>query len=244
MDRGGRLVDLDEGSARLDQGLELGAEDRHEGLRDIISMAVDLAGSRAEPAGQGVGARQRHLERARRPGRRVPVLRHHAQARGSRDGLDDLDAVLLIVTTCADAPLGRERPDAGEVTVELGGEEACPPHLAITDDVDASLLLVAQGQVDRVIEHLGEIGGTELASFGGLDAGDEPRRPGMRADDAGAELTAHPAVPSLIEANANSLAGLVTNIRERTVSLIPASSRSRLKPSSSQARPGRPPNTW
>ena len=106
--------------------------------------------------------------------RRVPILGHHAQAVGRGDRLEHLETVLLIVGAGAKPPVGGQRPDAGHVPVELGGEEAGAPHLAVAHDVDAGFLLVAQREVDRVVEHLLEIDRAELAALRGRDAGDEP----------------------------------------------------------------------
>ena len=82
--------------------------------------------------------------------------------------------MLLVVATGAEQPVGRACPDAGQVAVELGGEEAGAPHLAIADDVDAGALLVADREIHAVVEHLGQIGRAELAPLGGRDPGHEP----------------------------------------------------------------------
>ena len=126
--------------------------------------------------------------------------------------------------------------------VELGREEAGPPHLAVADDVDAGLLLVAQRQVDRIVEHLLEVDRAEPAPFGFGDPGHEPGRPRMRADDTRAKDLGHPSPPSIV-ANANARAGFVTNRPARTVASIPPASIVALKPSSSQPSPGDPPYT-
>ncbi len=87
-----------------------------------------------------------------------------AEPVGRRDRLEDLEAVLLVVPADADPPVGRQRPDPGQVPVELGGEEAGPAHLAVADDVDPGLGLVAQREVDAVVEQLGEVGRPVLAT--------------------------------------------------------------------------------
>ena len=156
------------------QPFDLGAEDRHERLRGGIALRVDLARPVGQPAGQRVRPGQRHLERPGAALRRVAVLGDDAETVGSGDRFEHLEAVLLVVPACAQTAVGRECPDAGQVRVELGGEEAGPSHLAVADDVDAGRLLVVQGKVDRVVEHLLEVGGSELATLRSGDPGDEP----------------------------------------------------------------------
>ena len=85
--------------------------------------------------------------------------------------------MLLVVAARAQPPVRGQRPDARQVPVELGGEEAGPAHLAVGDHVDAGRLLVPDREVHGVVEHLREVGRPELATLGGLDAGHEPRRP-------------------------------------------------------------------
>ena len=179
MDRRRRVVDLDEGRAGRDQPFELGAEDRHERLGRVVAVRVDLARAVGQPARQRVRPGQGHLEGACRPGPGEGELGDDAEAGRRGDRLDDREAVLLVVAARTQPPGGGQRPDAGQVAVELGGEEARPPHLAVAHDVDAGGLLVAQGEVDRVVEHLGQVRRTELAAFGRVDPGHEPRRPGM-----------------------------------------------------------------
>ena len=147
-----------------------------------------------------------------------------AQAVGRGDRLEDVEPVLLVVAAGTEAPVGRARPDAGQVAVELGGEEAGPAHLAVADDVDAGPLLVADREVDAVVEHLREIGRAELAALGGVDPGHEPRRPRVRADharqqaaravgraDRSGRAGRSAGRGSIGAANANARAGLSTN---------------------------------
>ena len=94
--------------------------------------------------------------------------------------------------------------------VELGGEEAGPAHLAVADDVDAGLLLVADREVDRVVEHLGEVGRPELAALRGVDA--RPRTTTGRACEpttlvSSRRSCAH--LRSIGSAKANARAGFV-----------------------------------
>ena len=191
MDRRRRLVDLDRGGARRDQRLELGAQDRDEGLRRRVPVAVDLTRPVGQPAGQRVRPRQGHLQRSRRARRCVPIFGHHTQPVGRGDRFEHLEAVLLVVGAGAQPSVGGQRPDTGHPPVELGGEEAGAPHLAVAHDVDARLLLVAQREVDRIVEHLIEIDRAELAALRGCDARHEPRGPRMRADDARAQDRGH-----------------------------------------------------
>jgi len=103
--------------------------------------------------------------------------------------------MLLVVCPRPQASCRRQSPDSGDATEELRGEEAGAPHLAVADDVDARLFLVAEGKIDGVVEHFLEVSRTELATLGGRDARHEPRRPGVRAHDAGAQLLGHPTPP-------------------------------------------------
>ena len=85
---------------------------------------------------------------------------------GRLDGLEHLEAVLLVVTGRTQAALGLERRDTGEVAIELGREEADPPHLTLGDDIDPGVLLVAHGDVDRVVLELADVPRAQLAAFG------------------------------------------------------------------------------
>ena len=103
--------------------------------------------------------------------------------------------MLLVVAAGTQPARGGEWPDAGQVLVELGGEEAGPAHLAVADDVDAGFFLVVDREIDRVVEHLGQVVGAELAALRGIDAGHEPRRSRVRADHAGQQSIASCAHP-------------------------------------------------
>ncbi len=82
---------------------------------------------------------------------------------------------MLLVMAAGPQPARRRRvAEAAEVAVELGREEAGPPHLAVGDDVDAGLLLVAQGGVDRVVERLPQVCRAELAPGSGRHRGHQP----------------------------------------------------------------------
>ena len=87
--------------------------------------------------------------------------------------------MLLVVAGRADPPLRLERPQAREVAVELGGEEACAAHLAVGDDVDSGLLLVAERGVDRVVLELGDVDRAKLTASGGGHTDNQPRRMGV-----------------------------------------------------------------
>ena len=109
------------------------------------------------------GPGQRHLEGPRRPGARVLELLDHAQAPGRGDGLEHLEAVLLVVPARTQpAPRLASGATPGEVPIELGREEAHAAHLAVGHDVDAGLLLVAQGQVHGVVLDLADVGRSQL----------------------------------------------------------------------------------
>ena len=240
VDRRRRLVDLDDRRARVGEAVELGLEDRDEGLRRRDAGRVDLAGPGPQPARQRVRTGQGDLERAGRPpfGRRE--LRDDAEPVRCGDRLEDLEAVLLIVAAGAKQAIGRQRADAGQVAVELGGEEAGAAHLAIRDHVDPGRFLVVDREIDGIVEHLGEVGRAELATLRRRDPGDEPAGMGVRPDDAGQELFVTHRSTS---ANANARAGLSTKSCASDLGV-----RGRAPPSQSlnsrrrYARPGEPPN--
>ena len=191
----GSSIWMNVGAGR-DQALELRPEDRHERLGRGVALAVDLARAVGQPARQRVRPGQRHLERPRRARSRrsgTPRRRRGRRARRSARGPRS-DA----------AGRGRRHPSRRSggsartpvrCAVELGGEEAGPAHLAVADDVDAGLLLVAQGEVDGVVEHLVEIGRPELAALGGGDPGHEPRRAGRASRRRWCRSSAHALPP-------------------------------------------------
>ena len=110
----------------------------------------------------------------------------------------------------AEPPVRRQRPDARQVAVELGGEEAGPAHLAVADHVDPGPLLVVDREVDAVVEQLREVRGAVLAALGGRDRVGEPAGVGVRPDDARQQrLVAH----GRTSVNANARAGLSTKRR-------------------------------
>jgi hypothetical protein len=54
------------------------------------------------------------------------------------------------------APRGK-LAQARHMTVKLGGEEAHPAHLAVGDDVNPGVFLVAQGHIYRVVLRLDHV---------------------------------------------------------------------------------------
>ena len=118
-----------------------------------------------------------------RPRAGVAVLLHDTKALRCSDGLQDREAVLLVVAARPQAPPRGERCYPGEVSVELGREEAGAAHLTIRDDVDASLLLVAQGKVDGIVLDLADVRGAKLAAFGGGHRQLQPGWAGVRSTD-------------------------------------------------------------
>ena len=87
--------------------------------------------------------------------RAYPVFGYDTEPVGCRDRLDDLEPMLLVVAAGPQPTVGGQRADAGQMPVELGGEEAGPTHLAVAHDVDAGRLLVLDREVDCVVQHLG-----------------------------------------------------------------------------------------
>ncbi len=133
---------------------------------------------------------------------------------GAAIGFEDLEPVLLIVGTGAEPPVRRKRPNAGEVLVELGREEAGAAHLAVAHHVDAGVLLVAQRHIDGVVEHLREVHRSEFAALA--------RRPGPTTSQDGRACDPTTLVRSAsvigrflhrCVANAKARAGLRTNRR-------------------------------
>ena len=98
VDGGGRLVDLDVAGAGLDQPLELGGEDGHEGAGGCDAVGIDLARPVRQAARQREGSWQRDLDGSARPRPGVLELLDDAQAIGRADVLVHREAMLLIVT--------------------------------------------------------------------------------------------------------------------------------------------------
>ena len=122
--------------------------------------------------------------------------------------------------------------------VELGGEEPGPAHLSVADDIDPGRLLVTDRDVHAVVEHLGEVGRSELAALGGGDARGEPAGMGVRPDDARQErLVAHAGTSE----NANARAGLSTKNRCRSAAFRPRASMAPLNWPRRKVSPGEPP---
>src|SRR5215210_2281644 len=144
-----------------------------------------------------------------------------------------------VVRANAQPPLRRQRSDAGQVPVELRGEEARPAHLAVADDVDPGPLLVADREIHTILEQLGEVGRPVLASLCGRDRRCEPSGVCVRPDDTRQQwLVTH----RLTSENANARRGLSTKSRWRT----PSGSWGSIsggKASNNQASPGEPPKT-
>src|SRR5207245_3518295 len=103
---------------------------------------------------------------------------------------------------------------------------------------DASRFLVADREIDRLVEHLGEIRGAELAALGGRDPRHEPAGMGMRSDNAGQESVGHRPT----SANANARAGFCTKRRSLVAAPSPWWSIRALNSRSRYERPGEPPN--
>ncbi len=91
--------------------------------------------------------------------------------------------MLLVVAARAQPTVRRQWLDAGQVPIELGGEEARSAHLAVGHDIDPGVGLVAQREVDGVIEDLGDVRGTQVPASGGIHREREPARTGVRPDD-------------------------------------------------------------
>src|SRR5262245_26328512 len=238
MDRGRRLVDLDDVCACVDEAAELGLEDRDERLSGCDPVLVDLAGAVPEAARERVRPGQRDLERPRRPRPGRGELGDDPETVRCGDRLEHLEAVLLVVAGRPEQPLRRQGPDASQVAVELGREEACPAHLAVADHVDPSLLLVADRDVDAVGQELLEVRRTELAALGGRDAGREPAWMGVRPDHARQQLLVTHETAS---AKANARAGASTNMDRRTDSGIPRASSRSVNSRRRYDKPGPPP---
>ena len=152
--------------------------------------------------------------------------------------------MLLVVAARAEPPIGRQRPNAGQVAVELGREEAGAAHLAvaITTSIPA-VLLVADREIDRVVEHLGEVRRPELAALGRRDPGDEPD--GRACDPTTLVRSARGSsgATSMDAANAKP-GGVVDEQAVADRGIEPARVHQLgVNPSSSQVSPGSPPKT-
>src|SRR5262249_51235673 len=98
------------------------------------------------------------------------------------DLLDDRIAFTLVVARSARDTAGGDRLQAGDMAVERCGKKARAAHLAIAHDVDAGIFLVAERQVDGVVERLLNVNWAIFAALGGCERGKEPGRPGIRSD--------------------------------------------------------------
>ena len=236
---GGR--DLDERGALSDERAHFVREDRDEGLRRSDAVRVDTAAD--QPPGERERPGDSDLERPAGPSPRIAELLDHAKPFGSGDRLDDLEAVLLVVAGRADPPLGLERPQAREVSVELGGEEARAAHLAVRDDVDAGVLLVAERGIDRIVLELGDVDGAKLTASGSGHADDQPRRMGVRAHDARCQIAAEPRRRLRHEtpAKTNARPGLPTKIASCASEPMPRSRICSANGPSRNVQPGEPP---
>src|SRR6266540_6491344 len=118
----------------------------------------------------------------------LQVLELLDDAEPTRRCLDPPDRLvpgLLVVAPRAGLAAHRDRLDAlddGVVRVDVAVE---PPDLAVRDDVDARLLHVADRRVGRVVHHLLEIAGADLARLVGLHRGEPPAGVTVGADDRG-----------------------------------------------------------
>jgi hypothetical protein len=82
--------------------------------------------------------------------------------------------MLLVVRSGAEPAISRKSPNAGQVVVELGREEAGTAHLAVAHHVDARVFLVPQGDIHRVVEHLRQVDRSEFTSLRAVEACNEP----------------------------------------------------------------------
>ena len=180
---------------RRDEPLELGAQDRHERLGRGVAFGYTSPGPVRSRPDRVYGPGSVTLSgRVARP----EAYRNSSTTpspSGAAIGSSTSNRCCWSWPPAPRTPIRGQSPDAGQVPVELGGEEARPPHLAVADEVDAGVLLVAQREVDRVVQHLREIDRPELAALGGRDPGHEPRRARVRPDDAGPEPFGHAVIP-------------------------------------------------
>ena len=158
-----RLVELDEVDPGGDEGLELGVDDRDEGLGDRVAIGVDVAA--VDAAGQRERPGDRHLDRRVGEFAEPAIFGDGPQPVGCRQGRDASISVALIV--------GRQRPIAGPgerlQTAQVFVEpqvEIDPLHLAVGDPVEPGAELVVDGQPDGVAHGLLAVGRPEPLGIG------------------------------------------------------------------------------
>jgi hypothetical protein len=181
-----RLVDLDEDGAGVDQSPELLVDDLREALGHLDDALVEGAGVDARAEGERAGAGG--LDRVGRVGLEVRELLDDAEpAVRGLDPADRLVARLLVVAPGAELPAHLDRPDPLDdrvVGVDVAVEAA---DLPVGDHVDARPLHVPDRRVGRVVEHLVEVGGAQLAGLPGPDAQVPPAGASVRTDDGGGD---------------------------------------------------------
>ena len=97
------------------QPAQLGGEDGHEGLRRPRRRRVDLAGAAGSRPDSVNGPGMVTLSGRVVCARRVAELLDDPSPVGRCDGLEDLEAVLLVVAGGAQPTRRRQRPQAGQV---------------------------------------------------------------------------------------------------------------------------------
>src|SRR5262245_32329183 len=151
-----RLVELDELRAGGHETAQLGVDDLGEPLGHVDHARVRPAG--VDARAEGERARAGRLQAMLRVGAEVLEVLDQAEARGrGLDAADGLVACLLVVAPRAGHPSHGQRLDVLDDPVVGVDVAVCAPYLAVGDDVEAGALHVADGGVDRVVEHLVEI---------------------------------------------------------------------------------------
>src|SRR5581483_620268 len=183
-DRVRRLVDLDEVGPSLDQPDALEVDQLRElpgelepVLVNAVIVELDVDRER-QRSGHGC------LERARRLRLGVAELLDDPEPVLGAYALDGPVARRRVVPVDADLAEDADLLEAGHLPVEAL-HEVPALHLAVGDHVDAGPLLVADGDLNRVVEQLASVGRPVLALFDRVEPGPEPARDRVRADDAG-----------------------------------------------------------
>ena len=145
------LVKLDEIDARGHEGLELGVDDRNQGLGHGVAIGVDFAS--VDAASQCERPGNRHLDR---PPGILPepvVFRDSSQSVGSRQRLAAAEPLTLVVRRGTPVAGTTNWLQAAQVLVEAE-VEIDPLHLAIGDAIEPRPQLVVNGQPDGVANRL------------------------------------------------------------------------------------------
>ena len=173
-DRGRRLVELDVVRTRLDERAQLGVDGGDEvPAEGEPVVAVHVAGAELDVDRERDGSRTGRLHGLVGLGLQIPELIDDAEPFRHLDAMTRPVARRRVVGVQPGLPERLDRVEAVHFLVEgLHEEEAS--HLAVTDDVDARALLIADGELGCVVEGFLHVGLAVLARFDPVERGPEP----------------------------------------------------------------------